>query len=93
MKPNTTLEHVLHLSHGAFLIPLKRAATILGREPQTIRNQLSLGKCPITPVRMGRTVFFRADDLAQEIDRAQVQSRPRRGRPTKADLMRRDILI
>jgi len=75
-----TLELVLLLSNGAILIPLKRAAGILGREPQTLRNQLCLGKCPIPPVRMGRSIFFRADDLAREIDKPQKQ----RGRPTKA---------
>ncbi len=85
MKPDT-LDLVLRQSNGAILIPLKRAACILGREPQTIRNQLSLGKCSLSPVRMGRSVFFRADDLAREIDQAQV--RPRRGRPTKAEKMR-----
>lgn len=79
-----TLELILRQSNGAILIPLKRAAGILGREPQTIRNQLSLGKCPIAPVYMGRSVFFRADDLAQEIDKAQQQPKPRRGRPSKA---------
>lgn len=82
-----TLELVLRQSNGAILIPLKRAAGILGREPQTIRNQLSLGKCPLSPVRMGRSVFFRADDLAREIDQARTQA-PRRGRPTKAEKIR-----
>lgn len=79
-----TLELVLRQSNGAILIPLKRAAGILGREPQTLRNQLSLGICPITPVRVGRSVFFRADDLAENIDKAQQQPMPRRGRRSKA---------
>jgi hypothetical protein len=87
MNPDT-LELVLRQSNGAILIPLKRAATILGREPQTIRNQLSLGKCPLIPVRMGRSVFFRADDLAREIDQARTQQHNRRGRPTKAEKVR-----
>lgn len=79
-----TLELVLRQSNGAILIPLKRAATILGREPQTIRNQLTLGKCRLVPVRQGRSVFFRADDVAAEIDRAATPAL-RRGRPTKAE--------
>lgn len=80
-----TLELVLRQSNGAILIPLKRAAGILGREPQTIRNQLSLGKCRIPPVRIGRSVFFRADDLASEIDQAKSSPGPRRGRPRKSE--------
>lgn len=78
-----TLELVLRQSNGALLIPLKRAAGILGREPQTLRNQLSLGTCAIQPVRQGRSVFFRATDIAVEIDKAEVAP-PKRGRPTKA---------
>lgn len=81
---NNTLKLVLHLSNGAALVPLKQAAVIIGREPQTLRNQLSLGKCPLDPVRMGRSVFFRADDLAKMIDQGRKQQRPSRGRPTKA---------
>lgn len=82
-----TLELVLRQSNGAILIPLKRAACILGRESQTLRNQLSLGTCPLEPLRVGRSVFFRADDVAAQIDRARVQP-PRRGRPSKAEKMR-----
>ena len=84
-----TLDLVLRQSNGAILIPLKRAAGILGREPQTIRNQLSLGKCPLSAVRMGRSVFFRADDLAREIDQAQAQPRPKLGRPSKSTIAKR----
>lgn len=85
MKPET-LELVLRLSNGAILIPLKRAAGILGREPQTVRNQLSLGKFPIPPVRVGRSVFFRADDIALEIDKSKVAPpKKRRGPPTRAE--------
>lgn len=86
-----TLELVLRQSNGAILIPLKRAATILGREPQTIRNQLTLGKCSLVPVRLGRSVFFRADDLAAEIDRAATPALSR-GRPTKADVAKKRAL-
>lgn len=81
----TTLDIVLRLSNGAMLVPLKRAATLLGREPQTIRNQLSLGKCSLSPVRKGRNVFFRAIDIANEIDQSDQPQLPRRGRPTKAE--------
>lgn len=80
-----TLDLVLRESNGAVLIPLKTAARILGREAQTIRNQLCLGKCLLSPLRMGRSVFFRADDVARQIDLAGVQSGPKRGRPTKAE--------
>jgi hypothetical protein len=86
-----TLELVLRQSNGAILIPLKRAAGLIGREPQTLRNQLTLGKCPFEPVREGRSVFFRATDIANFIDgghgriaRADVASqvsKPRLGAP------------
>ena len=79
-----TLELVLRQSHGAILIPLKRTATILGMEPQTIRNRLSLHTFPIYPVHIGRSVFFRADDIAHEIDQAQ-QHPQRRGAPRTSE--------
>jgi hypothetical protein len=83
-----TLELVLHLSNGAALVPLKRAAAIIGREAQTLRNQLSLGKCPLAPVRMGRSLYFRADDLAKFIDQGR-EKQPGRGRPSKEELATR----
>lgn len=83
-----TLELVLRQSNGAILIPLKRAAVLMGREPQTIRNQLNLGKCPLEPVRQGRSVFFHAADIARAIDGGRVTT-PRRGRPTKAEQIAR----
>lgn len=83
MKPEI-LDLVLRLSNGAILVPLKRAASILGLEPQTLRNQLHLGTCRLEPRRRGRNVFFTAVDLALEIDR----DPPQRGRPRKADKLR-----
>ena len=65
----TTLDLVLRQSGGAILIPLKTTATILGLAPQTLRNRMWMGTFPISPVRRGRSVFFRAADIATEIDR------------------------
>lgn len=91
-----TLELVLRQSNGAILIPLKKAAGMLGREPQTWRNQISKHKCVVSPVRLepiykGRGVFFHAIDLATGIDKVDALPEcPRRGRPSKAEKMRRE---
>lgn len=45
------------------LVPLKKSAVLLGLEPQTIRNRMSLGRWPIQPVRQGRRVYFLQADL------------------------------
>jgi predicted DNA-binding transcriptional regulator AlpA len=88
MNKLTTLEIVLQLSHAALLVPLKKTASILGLEPQTIRNRLSEGRFELSPVRIGRNVFFHAGDIAQLIDSAKTRSAPTptRGRPRKSGL-------
>lgn len=80
----TTLDLVLREARGAVRVPLKRAATILGLEAQTLRNQLSQGRCSLTPLRDGRSVFFSAQEIAEKID-AGRQAAPRRGRPSNAE--------
>lgn len=81
MEYELILVLVLRLSQGSLRVPLKRAATILGLEPQTLRNQLSLGICDLEPLKDGRSVFFLATDLARKIE---VTLPKRRGRPTNA---------
>lgn len=63
MHDYTTLDLVLHISNGKFLIPLKRTADILGLESQTIRNRLSENKFSLSPVRDGRSIFFKRTKL------------------------------
>ena len=84
-----TLELVLRLSGGAALVCLKKTAGIIGLEAQTVRNQLCSGKFALSPVRLGRAVFFRVDDIAKLLDAAQPQPRPRRGRPTNKERQQR----
>ncbi|HZW25723.1 MAG: hypothetical protein K2P67_05770 [Gallionellaceae bacterium] len=64
-----TLDLVLRQSGGAILVPLKTTATILGLAPQTVRNRMWMGTFSIAPVHRGKSVFFRAGDIAAEIDR------------------------
>ena len=83
-----TLELILRQSNGALLVPLKKAAGLIGREPQTIRNQLNLGSCPLVPIRLGRSVLFQATEIAALIDGLAAPSapQPRRGRPRKSEV-------
>lgn len=90
-----TLELIQQQSGGAILVPLKRAASFLGLEPQTIRNQLCEGRCVLSPVRIGTRIFFKAEDIANRIDALALdidvfgRPRPARGRPTKAAVLER----
>ncbi|MRT30020.1 hypothetical protein [Herbaspirillum sp. CAH-3] len=90
-----TLELIQQQSGGAILVPLKRAASFLGLEPQTIRNQLCEGRCALSPVRIGSRIFFKAEDIANRIDALAIDTdalgrpRPVRGRPTKAAVLER----
>lgn len=79
------LDVVLHLSGGAFRVPLCTAAKILGIEPQTIYNRRAVGKWPLQPLAddSGR-VFFRADDIATMLARQSRRSSSR-GAPSKAE--------
>lgn len=93
-----TLDLVLRASGGVALIPLKKTALILGLEPQTIRNRMSMGHWPMQATYQGRNVFFTAENIAEYIDRCGehlridatprspfVQQIRRRGAPTAAE--------
>jgi len=85
VKEITTLDLVLTITHGALLVPLKKTATILGLETQTIRNRLCEKKFELCPVKIGRLNFFRAADIAKFIDASsQATEKPARGRPRKS---------
>lgn len=84
---STTLILVLQLSNGALLVPLKKAASILGLEIQTVRNRMSEQKFELTPIKIGCRIFFRAEDIAHLIDARRTpdaNTRPTRGRPKKS---------
>ena len=82
-----TLELILRQSNGALLVPLKKTAGLIGREPQTLRNQLNLGTCPLVPLKLGRSVFFQATEIAALIDGLVPSApQPRRGRPRKSEV-------
>jgi hypothetical protein len=50
MAQQSTLDLVLQVSQGALLIPLKKTASILGLEPQTVRNRLTEKRFELAPV-------------------------------------------
>jgi hypothetical protein len=90
MKQLSTLDLVLQISQGALLVPLKKTATILGLETQTIRNRLCEKRFELCPVKIGRLNFFRVADIAQFIDASsQVTEKPTRGRPRKSTVARK----
>jgi hypothetical protein len=85
MQEITTLDLVLRITGGALLVPLKKTATILGLETQTIRNRLSEKTFELVPVKVGRLNFFRVNDIARLIDTSvEVTKKPARGRPRKS---------
>ncbi len=89
MEKITTLDVVLRQANGAVILPLKRAAVLLGLEPGTCRNQMSKGTFSLPVLKMHGRVFVRAQDLADRIDSlvGQAETAPRRrGRKTKAEL-------
>lgn len=90
MQQISTLDLVLRSSGGALLVPLKKAATILGLEAQTIRNRLCAQTFELAPVKIGRQNFFKIEDIASLIDSSITISgnKPKRGRPRKAAAFR-----
>jgi len=90
MQNYSTLDLILKESHGALLVSLKKTAGLIGLEAQTIRNQIYLKKCVLMPVRLGRNVFFKANDIADLIDSSQpleTSFTKKRGRPSKSEIM------
>jgi hypothetical protein len=87
MKQQPTLDLVLQMSHGALLVPLKKTASILGLETQTVRNRLCEKRFELSIVKIGRRNFFRAADIAAFIDStSQAPQKAARGRPRKSAL-------
>lgn len=85
MQEVTTLDLVLRITGGALLVPLKKTATILGLETQTIRNRLCEKTFELVPVKVGRLNFFRVNDIARLIDAStEIAKKPTRGRPRKS---------
>ncbi|HZW11915.1 MAG TPA: helix-turn-helix domain-containing protein [Noviherbaspirillum sp.] len=90
MNQLSTLDLVLQISQGALLVPLKKTATILGLETQTIRNRLCEKRFELSPVKIGRLNYFRVADIAAFIDSSsQVSEKPARGRPRKSAVARK----
>lgn len=58
---------VLREAAGAELVPLATTARLLGYEKQTMYNQLHEGRCLLEPVRVGRNVRFRAEEIVDVI--------------------------
>jgi hypothetical protein len=86
----TTLDLVLQISQGALLVPLKKTATILGLETQTVRNRLCEKRFELSPVKIGRLNYFRVADIAAFIDSSsQATKKPARGRPRKSAVARK----
>ena len=48
---------------GEQLMSVKDLSVVLVKSPQSIYNELSLGKFPIKAVRIGRLVRFRKSDV------------------------------
>ncbi|MDR3413335.1 MAG: hypothetical protein P4L87_20675 [Formivibrio sp.] len=82
-----TLDIVLRQSKGALLVPLKTTADLIGLEAQTLRNQLSEGRCAFLPIKKKNKyerTLFDARDIAHYIDARRSAGTPeqKRGRPT-----------
>lgn len=90
MQKLSTLDLVLQISQGALLVPLKKTATILGLETQTIRNRLCEQRFELSPVKIGRINYFRVADIAAFIDSSsKATEKPARGRPRKSAATRK----
>ena len=61
------------------LLSAAQVARIFGRSERTIRNWVRAGH--LRPVRVGRSAFFRADDIHALLDAASHPALPQSGRP------------
>jgi hypothetical protein len=85
------LDYVLKKTDGALFVRMEIYAACVGISKQTARNQISAKTFPLPLVRIGRSVFVKALDLANFLETgispraaSEVQSAPRRpGRPRK----------
>lgn len=48
---------------GRITVSLRETAVLLGVPAKTIYNCLSTGSFPLTPIRIGRFIFFSVDQL------------------------------
>ena len=69
MSSTATMDIVLSISNGSPLLNYRQASKALNQAPQTLRNLVSTGSFPLPPIRFGRSVRFRATDIANMIDR------------------------
>lgn len=96
--PTPTLR-TLMLRHQGVVVDLPTAARECALAHQTLLNQLSRGTCRLPVFKQGRKWCVRVTDLAGYIDGQYLASNPpasldqarRRGRPSKAEQMRRRI--
>ena len=58
------LSYVLEKTSGALFVRMENYAALVGISPQTARNQVSNRTFPLPLVRIGRSVFVKALDLA-----------------------------
>ncbi len=55
------------MAQSEILIDIKTLAKRLGLSPQTIRNQMSAGKWPLPPIRIGRRLRWRESEVNSRI--------------------------
>lgn len=78
-------------------VNVKQLSQITSESTQTIRNRLSCGTYPIPSFKLGRKRLFRLLDVAHYLDQACGLSGrvlvPKRGRPSKLEMLRRQELV
>lgn len=85
------LDYVLKKTDGALFVRMENYAALVGISKQTARNQISARTFPLPLVRIGRSVFVKAVDLAFFLETgvspcdatAEPAAPRRRGRPRK----------
>lgn len=85
------LDYVLKKTDGALFVRMENYAALVGISKQTARNQISSRTFPLPVVRIGRSVFVKAVDLALFLETgvspcdatAEPAAPRRRGRPRK----------
>ncbi len=73
---------------GMALVPVLEAGQCLSYAPQTTKNKVHNGTFPIKTILVGGKRVVKKTDLAYYID-CLGQDKPRRGRPTKAEIRER----
>lgn len=99
-KPVSPTLHLLTAKYPA-VVDLVVAARECSRAHQTFLNELSSGRCTLRCFKQGRRWYVRLVDLAGYIDGhfdhlqmgALSKQPPRRGRPTKAEMIAKRTAI